>query len=229
VHGATLDVVEKARELAASELEADPADVVLDRESGRFHVAGTPGTAISWAELASSSAVTAAGGLTADQHFVPPSPTFPFGAHVAVVEIDSETGDARLERLIAVDDAGRILNPLLVQGQLHGGIAQGVAQALFEEMRYDDDGIPLTGSLVSYHMVAASELPSFEIVEMETPTPVNPLGAKGVGESGTIGSIPAVQNAVVDALSHLGVHHLDMPATPERVWRAIAGAGTPAG
>jgi carbon-monoxide dehydrogenase large subunit len=224
VHGATLDVVSKARELAAAELEADPADVVLDRDTGRFHVAGTPGTGIDWGTLASSQAAAAAGGLTADQHFVPPSPTFPFGAHVAVVEVDSETGDARLVRIVAVDDAGRILNPMLAQGQLHGGIAQGVAQALYEEMRYDEDGMPLTGSLMSYQMVAASELPSFEIVEMETPTPVNPLGAKGIGESGTIGSIPAVQNAVIDALSHLGVRHLDMPATPERVWRAIAEA-----
>jgi carbon-monoxide dehydrogenase large subunit len=224
VHGATLSVIDKAKELAASALEVDPQDIVLDREAGRFHVAGTPGTGLSWAELAATPAAAEAGGLTADLHFVPPSPTFPFGAHVAVVEIDGDTGDARLERLVAVDDAGRILNPLLVEGQLHGGIAQGVAQALFEEMRYDEDGVPLTGSLVNYHMVAASELPSFEIVEMETPTPVNPLGAKGVGESGTIGSIPAVQNAVVDALSHLGVRHLDMPATPERVWRAIAEA-----
>jgi len=217
---AALEVVEIARELAGPLLEVDPQDVVFDREAGRFHVAGAAGTGIDWARLASS----AAEGLTADTHHLPDSPTFPFGAHVAVVEVDSETGDARLVRIVAVDDAGRILNPLLAEGQVHGGIAQGAAQALFEEVRYDEDGNPLNGSLVSYAVVAASELPSFEVVEMETPTPVNPLGAKGIGESGTIGSIPAVQNAVVDALAHLGVRHLDMPATPERVWRAITEA-----
>ncbi len=217
---AALQVVEIARELAGPLLEVDPQDVVFDREAGRFHVAGAAGTGIDWARLASA----AAGGLTADTHHLPDSPTFPFGAHVAVVEVDSETGDARLLRIVAVDDAGRILNPLLAEGQVHGGIAQGAAQALFEEVRYDEDGNPLNGSLVSYAVVAASELPSFEVVEMETPTPVNPLGAKGIGESGTIGSIPAVQNAVVDALAHLGVRHLDMPATPERVWRAITEA-----
>jgi carbon-monoxide dehydrogenase large subunit len=221
---AALEVVQTARELAGPMLEVDPQDVVFDREAGRFHVAGSAGTGLGWAQLASSPAVAAAGGLTAATHYVPESPTFPFGAHLAVVEVDSETGDSRLERFVAVDDAGRILNPLIAEGQVHGGIAQGVAQALYEEMRYDEDGNPLNGSLVSYAVVAASELPSFEVVEMETPTPVNPLGAKGIGESGTIGSIPAVQNAVVDALSHLGVRHLDMPATPERVWRAIAEA-----
>ncbi|MFN8186874.1 MAG: xanthine dehydrogenase family protein molybdopterin-binding subunit [Gaiellales bacterium] len=221
---AALEVVETARTLAGPMLEVDPVDVVFDREAGRFHVAGATGSGVGWSELASSPAAAAAGGLVAATHHVPPGPTFPFGAHVAVVEVDAETGDARLVRFVAVDDAGRILNPLLAEGQVHGGIAQGVAQALFEEVCYDEDGNPLNASLVSYGVVAATELPSFELVEMETPTPVNPLGAKGIGESGTIGSTPAVQNAVVDALSHLGVAHLDMPATPERVWRAIAQA-----
>ncbi len=125
---------------------------------------------------------------------------------------------------MAVDDCGRVLNPLIVAGQQHGGIAQGAAQALYETFVYDDDGNPLTSTLAEYAMPAASELPSFETANTQTPSPLNPLGAKGIGESGTIGSTPAVQNAVVDALSHLGVRHLDMPCTPERVWRAIEDA-----
>ena len=156
--------------------------------------------------------------------FVAPGPTFPFGAHVAVVEVDLETGKVTLVRHVACDDAGTVLNPLIFEGQVHGGIAQGVAQALVEEFAYDADGNPLTANFADYTFISSAELPSFELVHMETPTPYNPLGAKGVGESGTIGSTPAVQSAVVDALAHLGVRHLDMPATPERVWRAIAEA-----
>jgi aerobic carbon-monoxide dehydrogenase large subunit len=129
-----------------------------------------------------------------------------------------------LVRHIAVDDPGRILNPLLADGQRHGGIAQGVAQALLEEVRFDEDGNPITSNLADYAAISATELPSFELVGMETPTSVNPLGVKGIGESGTIGSTPAVQSAVVDALSHLGVRHVDMPASPERVWRAVQAA-----
>ncbi|MFM9138766.1 MAG: xanthine dehydrogenase family protein molybdopterin-binding subunit, partial [Actinomycetota bacterium] len=148
-------------------------------------------------------------------------PTFPFGAHVAVVEVDVETGQVRHVRHVACDDAGRVLNPLILDGQIHGGIAQGAAQALLEEVRYDDDGNPITSNLADYAFISAAELPSFEVVHMETPTPRNPLGAKGIGESGTIGSTPAVQSAVVDAVAHLGIRHIDMPATSERVWRAI--------
>jgi carbon-monoxide dehydrogenase large subunit len=142
---------------------------------------------------------------------------------VAVVEIDSDTGKVELRRMIACDDAGVILNPLLVDGQVHGGLAQGISQALFEEVRYDEDGNPLSTTLLDYLMPSAAEFPQFERVELETPSPINPLGAKGIGESGTIGSTPAVQNAVVDAVSHLGIRHIDMPLTPERVWRAING------
>ena len=154
--------------------------------------------------------------------------TFPFGAHVSVVDVDTETGQVTMRRHIAVDDCGRILNPLLVRGQQHGGIAQGAAQALFEWVQYDEDGNPLTANLMDYTIPAASELSSFEASNTETDSPRNPLGAKGIGESGTIGSTPAMQNAVVDAVSHLGITHIDMPCTPERVWRAIqhAGAGT---
>ena len=152
------------------------------------------------------------------------APTFPFGCHVAVVEVDTETGKVRHLRQVACDDAGRVLNPLLLEGQIHGGIAQGTAQALLEEVRYDEDGNPVTSNLADYAFPSAAELPSFEVVHMETPTFINPLGAKGIGESGTIGSTPAVHSAVIDALLPLGVRHLDMPATPQRVWEAIAAA-----
>ena len=211
-------VIEQGRELAAQLLEASPDDIVLDPVAGAFHVAGTPSMTRTWADVAGEAGPE---GLRADIDFEPFGPSFPFGAHVAVVDVDTETGEVRLERLIAVDDSGTILNPLITEGQRHGGIAQGVAQALMEEMRYDDDGNPLTSTLAEYAMISACELPSFELVPMETPTPLNELGAKGIGESGTIGATPAVQNAVVDALSHLGVRHIDMPLSPERVWRAI--------
>jgi carbon-monoxide dehydrogenase large subunit len=229
VHQAAGQVVDRARQLAADLLEASPDDVVLDKGLGRFHVAGTPAIARTWAELAQAESESeGGGGLAAEVDFAPPGPTFPFGAHLAVVEVDTETGKVEVVRLVAVDDAGRILNPLLAEGQVHGGLAQGIAQALLEEVRYDEDGNPVTSNLADYAFVSACELPSFETVPMETPTPYNELGAKGIGESGTIGSTPAVQNAVVDALAHLGVRHLDMPCTPERVWRAIADATTAA-
>jgi carbon-monoxide dehydrogenase large subunit len=211
-----------ARRMAADLLEANVDDVVLDKVDGRFHVAGTPAVAKSWGEVAASAAGN--GGLHAATKFTAPSPTYPFGAHVAVVEVDTETGKVELTRVITCDDAGKILNPLLVEGQRHGGIAQGAAQALCEEMLYDDDGNPVTATFADYTIISAAELPSFELVAMETPTPVNPLGAKGIGESGTIGSTPAVQSAVVDALSHLGIRHVDMPTTPQRVWAAIQAA-----
>jgi carbon-monoxide dehydrogenase large subunit len=223
VHETAEQVVEKARQLAAKLLEADAADVVLDKAASAFHVAGTPAVAKSWGELAA--AARAEGDpLDIEHTFTAPGATFPFGAHVAVVEVDTETGQVRLVRHVACDDAGRVLNPMLLEGQIHGGIAQGAAQALLEEVRYDDDGNPVTSNLADYAFPSAAELPSFEVVHMETPSPLNPLGAKGIGESGTIGSTPAVQSAVVDALAHLGVRHIEMPATPEKVWRAIADA-----
>ncbi len=150
--------------------------------------------------------------------------TFPFGAHIAVVEVDSATGKVRLVRHVAVDDCGTVLAPLLVEGQQHGGIAAGVGQALFEEIVFDSDGNPVTSNLADYGIPTAAELPSFEAHSTETPTPLNPLGAKGIGEAATIGATPAVQNAVIDALSHLGVRHIDLPCTPERVWRTIRDA-----
>ena len=199
--------------------------MVLDLDSGRFHVAGTPEPALAWGELAGR--LDQAGRLSelrAEVDFQAAQPTFPFGAHVAVVEVDTETGGVELKRLIAVDDAGKIINPLIAEGQVHGGLAAGIAQALFEELTYDEDGNPQNASFVSYGIPGPTELPSFELVEMETPTPINPLGAKGIGESGTIGATPAVHNAVIDAVSHLGVRHIDMPVNGEVVWRALEDA-----
>jgi carbon-monoxide dehydrogenase large subunit len=219
VRAAALEVVEEARRRAADLLEAPAEDVVLDSDRGVFHVVGTPTVARSWAEVAASGE-----GLAAEADFAAEQPTYPSGTHVAVVEVDTETGEVRLLRLVACDDAGRVLNPLLAEGQRHGGLAQGAAQALFEEVAFDADGNPLTTNFADYAFPSAAELPSFELVDFATPTWVNPLGAKGIGESGTIGSTPAVQNAVCDALAHLGVRHVDMPCTPERVWRAIRSA-----
>jgi aerobic carbon-monoxide dehydrogenase large subunit len=214
------EVLAQARRLAGEHLEVDPAD--LEIAEGAVRVRGVPASALSWAELAERAGDVR---LEAAIDFKQVGFTFPFGAHVAVVEVDADTGDARLLRHVAVDDCGNVLNPLLAQGQQHGGIAQGVAQALFEEMVYDADGNPRTASLLDYAFPTANELPSFETDRTITPTHLNALGVKGIGESGTIGSTPAVQNAVVDALSHLGVRHLDMPLSPERVWRAIQEAG----
>jgi carbon-monoxide dehydrogenase large subunit len=223
-------VVAKARAIASHLLEVDEAD--LQHTGGRFEVAGAPERAITWTELAAAADDPSRipdgmePGLVSSGMFRELESTFPFGAHVAVVEVDTQTGDARLLRHIAVDDCGRILNPLLVDGQVHGGLGQGIAQALYEEFVYDETGNPVTGTLATYGMPAASELPWFEIAHTETPTPLNPLGAKGIGESAAIGSTPAVQSAVVDALSHLGVRHIDLPLSPERVWRAIRDVGS---
>lgn len=219
VHETAVKLVEHAKSLAATALEAAEGDVVLDKQAGAFHVAGTPAVRLTWGELAARNAND--GGLAIAHRFTSGGATFPFGAHVAVVEVDVETGKVTHLRQIACDDAGTVLNPLLLEGQIHGGIAQGSAQALMEEFVYDEYGTPKTGNLAEYAFISAVEVPRVQLVSMETPTPRNPLGAKGVGESGTIGSTPAVQSAVVDAVSHLGVRHIDMPTTPERVWRAI--------
>ncbi|HEX6489067.1 MAG TPA: xanthine dehydrogenase family protein molybdopterin-binding subunit [Candidatus Dormibacteraeota bacterium] len=217
---ATRELKERAREAAANLLEAAAEDVE-EVEPGRFGVRGSPGRTVGWAELA-----TAGAELRAHADFQQSDPTFPFGTHVAVVEVDLETGHVRHLKQVAVDDCGRVINPMLAAGQVHGGVAQGAAQALFEEVLYASDGNPLTTSLLDYSMPTIAEMPEIVTIESETPTPNNPLGAKGIGESGTIGSLPAVQSAVLDALSHLGIRHLDMPLTPDRVWAAIqASAG----
>ena len=218
-------VLERARELAAEMFESAPEDIVL--AEGRFIVAGVPSRALGWPEI-SQAASEKGEPLLVEHDSHQEGSTFPFGAHVSVVEVDMETGEVKPIRHIAVDDCGRILNPLLVDGQVHGGLASGISQALWEQYVYDDDGNPLTSTLADYAIPSAAELPSFELAHTETPSPLNSIGAKGIGESATVGSTPAVQNAVVDALSHLGVRHLDMPCTPERVWRAIRDAGSPA-
>jgi carbon-monoxide dehydrogenase large subunit len=218
VHKAALEVKDQARRLAADMMEASEADLELDIDRGLWHVRGDPESGRTWADVAGHAGPD---GLVAAVHFTEAQPTFPFGAHVAVAEVDTETGKVTLVRHVTVDDAGIVVNPVLTEGQRHGGIAQGAAQALLEEMVYDADGNPLTGTLADYAAITATELPSFELLVSETPTPVNPLGVKGIGEAGTIGATPAVQNAVIDAVSHLGVRHIDMPTTPGRVWAAI--------
>lgn len=219
-------VAERAKELAAELLEASADDIVIGTD-GRIGVTGVPAKALTWGELAVA-AREKDQPLLVQHDFASSGSTFPFGAHVSVVEVDTETGRVVPIRHIAVDDCGTIVNPLLVDGQVHGGLASGISQALWEEFVYDEDGNPLTSTLADYALPSAAELPSFETAHTETPSPLNPLGAKGIGESATVGSTPAAQNAVVDALSHLGIRHLDMPATAERVWRAIqdARAGT---
>jgi carbon-monoxide dehydrogenase large subunit len=218
VHNAAIEVKDEAAKKAAELFEAAEADVELDTESGTWRIKGDPDKTLSWSQVA---AAADNGLIVANVRFTADRPTFPFGAQLSVVEVDAETGKVTLLRHVTADDAGPILNPLLFEGQRHGGIAQGAAQALLEEIRYDEDGNPLTATLMDYGAITATELPSFELLTSETPTTVNPLGVKGIGEAGTIGATPAVHNAVIDAVKHLGVRHIDMPTTPEKVWSAI--------
>jgi carbon-monoxide dehydrogenase large subunit len=218
VQQAADELIEIARSRAAEALEASAADLVFDVGRSAFAVAGDPAASVPLAQLAETER------LLVRTVFSAPGATFPFGTHVAVVEVDTETGKATLRQMVTVDDAGFVLNPLLAEGQRHGGIAQGAAQALLEEFRYDADGNPLTASFADYPFLSATEVPSFSLVEMATPTTYNPLGVKGIGEAGTIGATPAVQNAVIDAVAHLGVRHIDMPASPQRVWQALQAA-----
>jgi carbon-monoxide dehydrogenase large subunit len=218
-------LVDKARQLAAHELEVSPDD--LEYASGSFTVKGSPDKEKTLKALAFSAWAAhdlpegMEPGLEATATYDPPNFSWPGGAHAAVVEVDPETGDARLVRYVAVDDVGTVINPLIVDGQVHGGITQGISTALYEEGTYDEEGNLQTANLLTYLVPSAAELPSFELERTESPSPTNPLGVKGVGETGTIAAAPAVINAVLDALSHFGVKDLQMPATPERVWRAI--------
>src|SRR5206468_6266213 len=212
--------------IVAHQLEASEED--LEYDAGRFSVKGSPdrGMTVKEAALAAWAAHNLPDGmepgLEATHVYDPPNFSWPGGCHIAVVEIDTETGAADLMRYIAVDDVGTVINPTIVDGQVHGGIAQGVAQALYEEAVYDEEGNLATGSMVSYLVPSAVELPNFELERTESPSPTNPMGVKGVGETGTIASPAAVMNAVVDALSPHGITDIDMPASPERVWRALA-------
>jgi carbon-monoxide dehydrogenase large subunit len=222
-------IKEKAKEIAAHMLEASPGDVVS--EDGKYFVRGSPDQSKSLAEVALAAHVGydlpegVEPYLDETAYYDTPNCTWPFGAHVAVVEVDRETGEVDLKRFVAVDDCGTRINPMIVAGQIHGGLAQGIGQALWETAVYDDDGQLLTGSMMDYAVPRASWFPMFELDATVTPSPVNPMGVKGVGEAGTIGSTPAVVNAVVDALSPLGIRHVDMPLTPQRVWRAMREAG----
>ena len=224
LYNAAERIIEKARKIAAHELEVDEDD--LDYAAGAFTVKGTD-RASTLKEIAFA-AWTAHNlpdglepGLEASYVYDPPNFSWPAGTHVAVVEVDSETGRVELKRYVAVDDVGTVINPMVVDGQVAGGIVQGVAQALWEEALYDESGQLLTGTMVNYGLPSAVELPMLEIQRTETPSPTNPMGVKGVGETGTIASTAAAMNAVIDALAPFGVTDLEMPATPERVWRAI--------
>jgi carbon-monoxide dehydrogenase large subunit len=228
IMGAVEQIKEKGRKIAAHLLEASEEDIEF--ADGNFFVKGSPEQAQSIQDIALA-ANTAWNmpegvdpGLEASAFFDPTNFVYPFGSHIAIVEVDPETGEIELQRYIAVDDCGPIINPMIVEGQIHGGIVQGVGQALWEAAHYDEKGQLTTGSMMDYAIPRAADLPNFELAKTETPTTVNPLGVKGVGETGTIGSTPAVYNAVMDALAPLGVKQIHMPLTPERVWRAIQDA-----
>ena len=229
VHQAAEKVREKVIQIGAHLLEASPADLVI--EGGKVFVKGVPEKAKNFGDISMAAYLAnnlpegMEPGLEATVYYDPPNFTFPFGTHIAEVEIDGETGAVRLERYSACDDCGRQINPMIVEGQLHGGIAQGIGQALYEAAVYDDNGQLLSGSMMEYHVPTAEDVPPFQLDHTVTLTKTNPLGVKGIGEAGTIGSTPAVVNAVVDALSPLGIKHLDMPLTSEKIWRAIAKAG----
>ncbi len=225
---AAVKVRDKAAEIAAHLMEAAPEDIRF--ADGGAHVVGTPGRVVTWEEIADVAYRPHRGpdgldaGLEAHAVFSPGNATWPFGSHIAVVEVDPETGNVEFLRYIGIDDCGNVINPMIVDGQVHGGIAQGVGQALFEEAIYDDAGNLLSGSLIDYPIPTAGDLPSFELGRTVTPTDVNPMGVKGIGEAGTIGSAQTIVNAVVDALAPLGVKHIDMPLRPRKVWQAIQDA-----
>ena len=223
-----IKVIDKAKRLAAHVLEADEGDVVFDQ--GRFHVKGSPEKAKTLGEIAFAS--YGAGlpegmeqGLEAVSYFDPPNFTWPFGAHICVVEVDPDTGAVDMRKYIAVDDCGNVINPMIVDGQIVGGIVQGIAQALFEEVVYDDEsGQMRTGTLTDYMVPTANEIPEMVLERTVTPSPSNELGVKGIGEAGTIAASAAVINAICDALAPFGIKHVDMPASPDRLWKLMDNA-----
>ena len=229
VHNAAQKIREKVVQIGAHLLEASPADIVV--EGGKVFVKGVPEKAKAFGEismaayLASNLPSGMEPGLEATTYYDPPNFTFPFGTHVAEVEVDPDTGTVEIVRYSACDDCGRQINPMIVEGQLHGGITQGIGQALYETAVYDANGQLLSGSMMEYHVPTAADVPAFALDHTVTLTKTNPLGVKGIGEAGTIASTPAIVNAVIDALSPLGITHLDMPLTAEKVWRAIRMAG----
>jgi carbon-monoxide dehydrogenase large subunit len=218
---------EKAIKIAAHQLEAAEEDMVYDQSSGKIYVRGTPDRSKSFGDIALA-AYTAhnlpdnvEAGLEETAFYDPSNFTFPNSAHIAQVEIDRDTGEVTLQRYIAVDDVGKVINPMIVHGQLVGGIVQGVGQALWEYAQYDEAGQLLTANMMEYAMPRANQFPTIEHDRIETPSPHNPLGVKGAGEMGAIAGTVAVANAVMDALAPLGVRHIDMPLTPQRVWHAL--------
>jgi carbon-monoxide dehydrogenase large subunit len=223
---AATKVVEKARRIAAHQLEVTVADI--ESADGGFAVMGAPARHVTWAEVAQA-AYRSEGtpgeepGLEANELFDSPE-QWPFGTHLAMVRIDRDTGHVHVDQIVAVDDCGNVINPMIVEGQVHGGIAQAVGQAMAERVLYDDQGQLLTGSLGDYAVPRAVDMPPMRLDHTVTPSPLNPLGAKGVGEAGTNGCPPAIANAVMDALSALGIQHLDLPFTSDRVWQAIESA-----
>jgi aerobic carbon-monoxide dehydrogenase large subunit len=229
VRVASQKIVDKAHKIAAHMLEASPDDIVFDQ--GRFHVKGNPTAAKGMSEIALAAYGSSTGlpegvehGLEAVAYFDPPNFVWPFGTHACVVEVDPNTGSVDLLQYVAVDDCGNVINPMIVEGQLHGGITQGIAQALFEEVVYDENGQLMTGSLIDYLVPTAAEIPAPVLDRTVTPSPSNELGVKGIGEAGTIAASAAVINAIVDAVSPLGITHIDMPASPDRLWNQIRAA-----
>jgi carbon-monoxide dehydrogenase large subunit len=227
IHMGAQKIKDKAKKIAAHLLEASEADVVY--EGGKFSVKGSPGRSKTFGDialmayLAHNMPKNLEPGLEAISFFDPGNFVFPFGTHVCVVEVARDTGLVKVLRYLAVDDLGRVINPMIVDGMVHGGVAQGVSQALWEHAEYDESGQLITGSFMNYAMPHADDLPTFQVGRTETPSPVNPLGIKGAGETGTIASTAAVANAVMDALSPFGIRHIDMPLTPDRLWEALRG------
>jgi carbon-monoxide dehydrogenase large subunit len=228
VYRSVAKIKEKAKKIAAHMLEANPDDMVY--ENGRVYVKGSPDRAKTLGEIALQASVAydlpegMEPFLDETSYYDPPNCTFPFGTHIAIVEVDPDTGIVDLKRYVAVDDCGNVINPMIVAGPIQGGIAQGIAQALYERAVYDENGQLVTGTLMDYAVPAAHMLPPYETARTVTPSPVNPMGVKGAGEAGTIASAQAVMNAVIDALAPFGVKHMQMPATPENVWKAIRAA-----
>ena len=214
---------DKARKIAAHLLDTDEDD--LEWEPGKFSVKGSPTLSKTIQEIAFAAYTNypegMEPGLEAVSYYDPPNLTFPFGSYICVVDIDKGTGEVKIRRFLAVDDCGNIINPMIVEGQIHGGLTMGLAPALFEELVYDENGTPLNGDFSNYLLPTAVETPNWETAKTTTPSPHHPLGAKGVGESATVGAPPAIVNAVVDALSHLGVRHIEIPMTPDKVWALL--------
>jgi len=227
VYSAIAKIKEKGKKIAAHLLEASEGDI--DYDDGKFFVKGSPGRSKTFQDVALMAYLAhnlpkgLEPGLEATSFWDPPNFVFPFGTHLAAVEVEPDTGRVKILRYVAVDDVGRVINPMIVDGMVHGGIAQGVAQALWEYAAYDQGGQLVTGSMMDYALPKADDLPSFETDRTVTPSPVNPMGVKGAGETGTIASTAALANAVLDALAPLGITHIDLPLTPARIWAAVQG------